>query len=58
MDNQSKKEIQRCLLFLERSDISSREREDAERGLNDWFCESIWEEIVSQKVTVTQNVTV
>jgi recombination endonuclease VII len=45
MKAQTKQEISRCQKFLERSDISDRDREMAERGLNDWFLESIWEEI-------------
>lgn len=58
MDSQSKMEIQRCLRFLERSDISESERESAERGLNDWFCESVWDEICHFNVTCQAKETV
>lgn len=44
MDSQSKKEIERCQQFLSRSDISESDRKAAERGLNDWFCEQVFEE--------------
>ncbi len=37
-------EIKRCQNLLDRADISDRDREDSERGLNDWFCESLMEE--------------
>lgn len=45
MENQAEKEIKRCQKFLERNDISPRDREAAERGLIDWFTESIWDDL-------------
>ena len=45
MDNQTQAEIERCQQFLERTDLSARDRDMAERGLDDWFWESIWDEM-------------
>lgn len=44
MESRTKLEIQRCQEFLNRPDISLHDREQAERGLNDWFCQSIFDE--------------
>jgi hypothetical protein len=44
MTTQTQQEIERCQKFLQRNDISERDREAAERGLNDWFLQSVMEE--------------
>ena len=44
MTDQTRQEILRCQKFLQRNDISERDREAAERGLNDWFLQSVMEE--------------
>lgn len=44
MKEQTKKEIQRCQEFLQRTDISEHDREMATRGLNDWFCQSLFDD--------------
>lgn len=45
--DKTNKEINKVLRFLDRTDISERDREAAELGLNDWFFESILDEIHS-----------
>jgi hypothetical protein len=44
MESKTEAEIERCQKFLQRSDISEHDREAAERGLNDWFLQSVMEE--------------
>lgn len=44
MTRQTRLEILRCQKFLQRSDISESDRIAAERGLNDWFCQSLFDE--------------
>lgn len=44
MTPRTRLEISRCLKFLSQPDISPHDREQAERGLNDWFCQSIFDE--------------
>lgn len=44
MTSQTKAEIQRCQEFLNRADISEADREAAHRGLNDWFCQALFDE--------------
>lgn len=40
----TRKEIREVLRYLDNPDISPADREAAERGLNDWFCENLMEE--------------
>lgn len=54
MESQSKQEIERCRQFLDRTDISEHDREMAERGLNDWFWESVFDEIDAFEIYVAQ----
>ena len=44
MKTQTRQEIQRCQEFLDQPDISDHERAMAQRGLEDWFCQSIFED--------------
>jgi hypothetical protein len=41
MKERTKQEIQNCQEFLKQPDISDHDREMAERGLNDWFWQSL-----------------
>lgn len=44
MNLKTQQEIQRCQKFLQRTDISEHDRDMAERGLNDWFLQSVMED--------------
>lgn len=44
MKEQTKKEIQRCQEYLQRTDISEHDRQMAERGAADWFTASLFED--------------
>lgn len=48
-DEKTNKEINEVLRFLDRTDISDRDREAAERGLNDWFFELIFDEVAKYR---------
>lgn len=43
-------EINQILRYLDRTDISESDRDAAERGLNDWFCEMVLQEFGSLHV--------
>ena len=44
MKPQTQAEIQNCQEYFQRNDISDHDREMAERGLNDWFWQSLIDE--------------
>jgi hypothetical protein len=38
---QTQEELKQLQAYLQRTDISDKDRQDAERGLNDWFWQSL-----------------